>query len=40
MVQRGATALHIVSQKGYTAVVQLLLIHGATTDIQNNVKNK
>ena len=37
MVQEGATALFMASNGGYTAVVQLLLIHGAKIDIQKNV---
>ena len=37
MVQGGVTALLIATWKGHTAVVRLLLIHGAKTDIQDNV---
>jgi hypothetical protein len=36
-IQGGATALLMASQKGHTAAVQLLLIHGAKADIQDNV---
>ena len=37
MIQQGVTALLMASTVGYTAVVQLLLIHGAKIDIENNV---
>ena len=35
MIQEGVTALSKASEKGHKAVVQLLLVHGAKTDIQS-----
>ena len=40
MIQDGVTALSKASEKGHTAVVELLLIHGAKTDIHSNVLTK
>ena len=36
-IQEGVSPLFIASQNGYQAVVELLLIHGAKTDVHRNV---
>ena len=39
VLQSGGTALMEASKKGHTAVVELLLQHGADVHIQHNVRN-